>query len=92
MPMRKAMMDAFLLGTLIDLPLIYTGVVLTFPLLLVLVYALVYLIALVLRLRKAATNSPAAHGERQASPIDYTAFTIIEGWMQSKRRTPPEEY
>ena len=54
--MRKATGDALVLGSLIAVILIYSGVVLTLPLLLILPYGLVFLIALVIRLRKAARD------------------------------------
>ena len=65
-PMRTATIDAFLLGSLIAIILIYTGVVLTFPLLLILAYALVYLIAVILRLRQAANQTT-----EPKSPYNY---------------------
>lgn len=55
--MRKATMDAFLLGTLIVIILTYTGVLFTFPLLIVLVYALAYFLAAIIRLCKAAYDA-----------------------------------
>ena len=56
-PMRKATIDAFLLGTFIIIILTYTGILFTFPLLVVFVYALAYLLAVVIRLRKAAFDA-----------------------------------
>lgn len=53
-PMRKAAMDAFLLGSLLALILIYSQVILSYPWLLLLAYVFVFLIALVLRLRNTA--------------------------------------
>ena len=68
-PMRKATLDAFLLTILTVVCLIYTGIPVTHPflsvLVIVLVFALVYVIAVVLRLRRAATNAPAAQSEWQ---------------------------
>jgi hypothetical protein len=94
-PMRKATMDAFLLTILAVICLAFFAIPVTHPLLfvlvIVLVFALVYVIAVVLRLRKAATSSPAAHSEVQASPIEYTAFTLVKGWTR-ETRTPPEKY
>ncbi len=54
--MRKATVDAFLLTLLAAECLLYTGILQ--PLLIVLIYALVYLIAVLLRLRKAAYDMP----------------------------------
>lgn len=58
-PMRKALIDALLLGTLIVILFAYCGSVLLFtvPALLVLVYVFVLLIAFVLRLRQAALET-----------------------------------
>lgn len=53
-PMRKAVMDAFLLGSLIVIFLLVSSILFTYPWLIILPYALVYLVALVLRLRKPA--------------------------------------
>ena len=92
-PMRRATMDAFLLGTfIIILTYAATTFPFSFPLMIVFVYALVYLIAVILRLRKAATNSPAVQRQENASPIEYTAFTLVKGWTPDTTRTPPEVY
>src|SRR5947208_3757315 len=61
-PMRKATIDALLLGTLIVIILITlvyvgTGILFTYTWLIVPIYALVYLIAVVLRLRQAARET-----------------------------------
>jgi hypothetical protein len=53
-PMWQAAIDAILLGTLITTILLASSILFTFPWLLILTYALVYLAAFVLRLRKAA--------------------------------------
>ena len=95
-PMRKATLDAFLLTILTVVCLAFLGIPVTHPflfvLVIVLVFALVYVIAVVLRLRKAATSSLAAQSEEQASPIEYTAFILAQGWNRDTTRTPPEEY
>ncbi len=61
-PMRKATMDALLLGTLIVIILTYagTGIPFTYTWLILPIYALVYLIAVVLRLRQAARETTEA--------------------------------
>jgi hypothetical protein len=64
-PMRKATLDAFLLTILTVVCLTFLDIPVTHPFLSVLVFALVYVIAVVLRLRRAATNSPAAQSEWQ---------------------------
>ena len=58
-------MDAFLLGSFIVVILTYTGILFTFPLLAVLVYALAYLFAVVIRLRKAAHDASVAFDREQ---------------------------
>ena len=63
--MRKATMDAFLLGSFILIILTFTGVAFTYPWLIILIYGLVYLIALVLRLSKAAYDAPEALNQEQ---------------------------
>ena len=51
--MRKATLDAFLLTAFIALFLLFTGVLFSYPWLFIVMYALAYLLALVLRLRHA---------------------------------------
>ena len=63
--MRKAAMDAFLLGSFILIILTFTSVIFTYPWLIVLIYALVYLIVLVFRLSKAAYDAPVALNQEQ---------------------------
>lgn len=63
--MMKAAMDAFLLGSFILIILTFTSVIFAYPWLIILIYALVYLIALVLRLSKAAYDPPGALNQEQ---------------------------
>ena len=81
-PMRKATMDALLLTAFILIGLlVFTGILFTFPWLILPIYALAYLLTVVLRLRQAAgETTAAATQELQASPIDYTAFTVAQEW------------
>jgi phosphatidylserine synthase len=66
-PMRQATMDALLLGTLIlILLLVSPGILLTYPWLILPIYALAYLLAVILRLRQAARETTAAR-----SPYNY---------------------
>ena len=66
-PMRQATMDALLLGTLfLILLLVSPGVLLTYPWVILPIYALAYLLAVVLRLRQAARETTAAR-----SPYNY---------------------
>ena len=93
-PMRKATTDALLLTAFILIGLlVFTGILFTSPWLILPIYALAYLLTVVLRLRQAARETTAAPSkELQASPIDYTAFTVAQGWRRETTRTPPEEY
>lgn len=52
-PMRKAIIDALLLAVVIVVCLAFTGILFTYPWLILLIYALAYLFAAVLRLRQA---------------------------------------
>ena len=65
-PMRKATVDALLLGSFIAVILIYTAIVLTYPWLIILAYALAYLLAVVLRLHQAARETTEAR-----NPYNY---------------------
>jgi len=53
-PMRKATIDALLLTAFIVSFLVFTGVLFSYPWLIVAIYVLTYLLAVVLRLRHAA--------------------------------------
>ena len=66
-PMRKATIDAFLLASIIDLLLFVTGVLLTYPWLILLPYALVYVLAFLLRLRQATYQLVIAFEQDQLS-------------------------
>jgi hypothetical protein len=65
-PMRKAVVDALLLTAFILIGLlVFTGILFTSPWLLLPIYTLAYLLAVVLRLRKAARETTAgAHQEQ----------------------------
>ena len=66
-PMRKAAMDALLLSALIYIGLfIFPAILLSFPWVFFPIYALVYLLAAVLRLRQAARETTEAR-----SPYNY---------------------
>ena len=64
--MRKATIDAFLLTLFAFFFLVVTGFLFTYPLLIILIYVLAYLIAVLLRLRK-ATHAPIAAYDREQS-------------------------
>lgn len=74
-PMRKAIMDSFLLGSFIALILIFSQVVLSYPWLIILAYVLVYLFAVIIRLRKAAYD--AAMTLNQEQTLDGANETLI---------------
>lgn len=76
-PMRKATIDALLLGSLIALILIYTQVVLRYPWLIIIAYVLVYSAALVIRLRKAAYDASVLIDREQT--LDEANATLSSG-------------
>ena len=59
-PMRKAAMDALLLTAFILIGLLFTGSLFSYPWLALPIYALAYLLTVVLRLRQAARETSAA--------------------------------
>jgi hypothetical protein len=66
-PMRKAMMDALLLTAFILIGLlVFTGILFTSPWLILPIYALAYLLTVVLRLRQAARETTAAANKEQS--------------------------
>jgi len=65
-PMRKATIDALLLTAFILICLLYTGVLLSYPWLILPIYALAYLLAVILRLRQAARETTEAR-----NPYNY---------------------
>ena len=65
-PMRKATVDAFLLAAFIAWFLVITGILFSYPWLILLIYMLAYLLAIVLRLRQAARETTEAR-----NPYNY---------------------
>jgi hypothetical protein len=63
-PMREATVDALLFTLLAVVCLLYTSIL--SPLLIVLIYALTYLVAMILRLRKAAYDTTAASSQERS--------------------------
>src|SRR5437764_11952819 len=61
--MRKAAMDALLVGSFIVTILLFTSVLFTYSWLTIPIYVLVYLSALVIRLRKPAHNAGILHSQ-----------------------------
>lgn len=59
-------MDAFFLGSFISIILLVTGVLFAYSWLIILIYALAYLFALVIRLRKAAYAAAVALSQDQS--------------------------
>ena len=77
-------MDAILLGSLIVIILLATSILFTYPWLIILTYALVYLTALVLRLRKATYGANVVLNQDQ--DLDEANETLVSektriGWM-----------
>jgi phosphatidylserine synthase len=64
--MRKATLDAVLLSAFILIGLLFTGILFSYPWLMLPIYALAYLLTLVLRLRQAARETSAA-----SNPYNY---------------------
>ncbi len=93
-------MDAFFLTVFTFIGfLIFPQIILSYPWVFLPIYALLFLLVVMFRRRQAARKAAEAQDEEQvsrpeyqATPLDFTAFNMIEGWMESKRRTPPEEY
>jgi hypothetical protein len=84
LPMWKATLDTILLGSLIVILLLVTSILFTYPWLILLTYALVYLAALVLRLRQAAHESNLVLHQDQ--DLDAANETLVSeksriGWM-----------
>jgi hypothetical protein len=66
-PMRKATIDALLLGTFILIGLlVFTGILFSSPWLILPIYALAYLLTVGLRLRQAARERTAAANQEQS--------------------------
>ena len=65
-PMRKAAMDALLLTAFILIGLLFMGILFSYPWLMLPIYALAYLLTVVLRLRQAARETAAAR-----NPYNY---------------------
>ncbi len=66
-PMRKATMDALLLTAFIFIGLlVFTGILFTYTWLILPIYALAYLLTVVLRLRQAARETTAAATQEQS--------------------------
>jgi hypothetical protein len=65
-PMRKAALDALLLAAFILIGLLFTGILLSYPWLILPIYALAYLLTVMLRLRQAARETTAA-----SNPYNY---------------------
>ena len=84
-PMRKATIDALLLGTLIVIILTYAGIgiLFTYTWLIVPIYALVYLIAVVLRLRKAAHDARVADGRGHLSELGQMLYAGMAEPLQT---------
>ena len=84
-PMRKATIDALLLGALIVIILAYAGIdiLFTYTPLIVPIYALVYLIAVVLRLRKAAHDARVADGREHLSGLGHMLYAGMAEPLQT---------
>jgi hypothetical protein len=82
-PMRKATMDAFLLTAFILIwLLVFTGILFTYPWLVLPIYALAYLLAVVLRLRQATHDTRAAYDREQPSGMGQMLYAGIAQPLQ----------
>ena len=67
-PMRKATIDALILAAFVFIGLfVFPGILLSYPWLFLPIYALAYLLTVVLRLRQAARETTAASSEPGAT-------------------------
>ena len=73
-PMRKATMDALLLTAFILLLLVFMGILFTSPWLILPIYALAYLLTVVLRLRQVSRETSAAYDQEQSFAIGHMLY------------------
>ena len=82
--MRKASVDAFLLTTFIVILLVFTGIFLTYPWLIILIYALAYLVAVLLRLRKTTHDTTVAYDQKQSFEIGQMLYVGMAEPLQQQ--------
>jgi CHASE2 domain-containing sensor protein len=81
-PMRKAVMDALLLGTTILIILFATSVLFTYGWLIIPTYALVFLLALVIRLRMASRYTSGTPGQEESlKKANETLISEKTAWV-----------
>ena len=82
-PMRKATIDALLLTAFILILLVFTGILLTSPWLILLIYALAYLLTAVLRLRQVARETTGAYDQAQSCEIGQMLYVGMAEPLQT---------
>ena len=82
-PMRKATMDALLLTAFILLLLVYTGLLFTYPWLILLIYALALLLTVGLRLRQVVRETKGAHDQEQSLELGRMLYAGMAEPLQT---------
>jgi hypothetical protein len=82
-PMRKATMDALLLTAFILLLLVFTGLLFTYPWLILPIYALAFLLTVGLRLRQVVRETTVAHDQAHSFEIGQMLYTGMAEPLQS---------
>jgi hypothetical protein len=82
-PMRKATIDALLLTAFILLLLVFTGMLFTSPWLILPIYALSYLLTVVLRLRQAARETTVRDDQEQSFEIGQLLYAGMAEPLQT---------
>jgi hypothetical protein len=82
-PMRKAMMDALLLTAFILLLLVFTGMLFTYPWLILPIYALALLLTVGLRLRQVVGETTGASDQAQSFELGQMLYTGIVEPLQT---------
>lgn len=91
-PMRKATLDALLLTAFLAWFLVMTGVLFSYPWLIVVIYVLAYLLALVLRPRHAARQMKVAPDKEQSleeASQELSSPRTLAGLMLYRDNHPP---
>ena len=82
-PMRKATMDALILTAFILILLVFTGILFTYPWLILPIYALTYLLTVVLRLRQVARETTVAYHQEQSFEIGQMLYAGMAEPLQT---------
>jgi len=82
-PLRKAMMDALLLTAFILLLLVFTGLLFTYPWLILPIYALALLLTVGLRLRHVVRETSGAHDQEQSFELGQLLYAGMAEPLQT---------